>query len=43
LNPDDELRASEVEILSGFYLKPFSIEILQEIIRNMPNASSTLQ
>ncbi len=31
LNPDDELRASKIEVLSGFYLKPFSLEMLQEM------------
>lgn len=31
LNPDDELRASKIEVLSGYYLKPFSVEILRDI------------
>jgi len=31
LNPDDKLRASKIDILSGFFLKPFSLEILQGI------------
>ncbi len=31
LNPDDERKASKIEVLSGFFLKPFSLEILQGI------------
>ncbi len=37
LNPDDKLRASKIPALSGFYLKPFSLELLRNMQESIWN------
>ncbi len=35
LNPDDESRASKIDVLSGFHFKPFSLEVIQELQKSI--------
>jgi len=43
LNPDDQLRASKIDVLSGFYLKPFSLETFNEIQDSIRNNQLTVE